>query len=52
MQFYELDRKSLINTTESRKNVFSPSKVDFLPDINNLGKTALIRRGKPYDQNL
>lgn len=26
--------------------------MDFLPNINNLGKTALLKRGKPLDKNL
>jgi hypothetical protein len=32
--------------------MYSPVKIDFLPDINNLGKTALLKKNKPFDSNL
>lgn len=30
----------------------SPSKIDFLPDINHLGKTSWFKKAKPLEKNL
>jgi hypothetical protein len=31
--------------------MYSPVKIDFLPDINNLGKTALLKQSLPFENN-
>lgn len=42
----------MINSTELHKNSLTPSKVEFLPEINNLGKTALLHKPKPVEKNI
>ena len=37
----------LNDVNEGRRNLMSPSKVDFLPDINHLGRTSWFKKGKP-----